>query len=170
MPQSSCLCGTYVLIKCELLFLSVKITQHKQLSILCVPDTSLGVIFFCDVTASTRGSLKSVSVTALGRWPVDYCGMTPGYAENVVHSRDESNANWFGDYYEEGLEGAKRCVCRPWAIPNMNLLQFMHSSDLEMELPSGGVAMGWRRELLGLPLWIIKMNADLWGLIFVFLL
>ena len=52
----------------------------------------------------------------------------------------------------------------------MNLLQFMHSSDLEMELPSGGVAMGWRRGLLGLPLWIIKISSELWGLIFVFLL
>lgn len=39
------MCGTYVLIKCELLFLSVKIAQHKQLSLLCVPDTSLGGIF-----------------------------------------------------------------------------------------------------------------------------
>ena len=44
--------------------------------------------------------------------------MTPGYAENVIHSRDESNANWFGIIMRKALKEPRDVFvdCEPHLI------------------------------------------------------
>lgn len=65
MLQTSCVCGTYVLINCELFFYSLKITQYNPLFCVClIPALELFYFFFCDVIANTRATVGHL----LGRW------------------------------------------------------------------------------------------------------